>query len=127
MDRCGVPASQEVGHSVHSLKGVTIQSLLQGSRQGLTDSGRGASGHLKHHTDTDRSAGHSTHTQMCFDHRKQVDKESPVSTQSPKRDPLSDLTTAGHLSTHQFKHFHFTQGQKSSSNGCFIELFSSSE
>ncbi len=60
MDRCGgVPASQEVGHSVHSLKGVTIQSLLQGSRQGLTDSGRGASGHLKHHTDTERTAGHS--------------------------------------------------------------------
>lgn len=67
-----------MGHSVHSLKGVTMQSLLQGSRQGRTDSGRGASGHLRQQTHSDLLPGHSVQenvTRMLFDHRKQVDEE----------------------------------------------------
>lgn len=38
---------QVAGQAVHSLKGVTTQSFLQGSKQGRTVSGRAESGHLK--------------------------------------------------------------------------------
>lgn len=37
-----------VGQAVHSLKGVTMQSFLQGSKQGWMVSGRADSGHLWH-------------------------------------------------------------------------------
>lgn len=47
-----VPASHDVGHCVQLLKGVTIQSFLQGIRQGRTVSGRGASGHLRETTES---------------------------------------------------------------------------
>lgn len=41
-----LPSWHEEGHGVQSLNGVTMQSFLQGSRQGLTVSGRRLSGHL---------------------------------------------------------------------------------
>ncbi len=41
-----VPVWQEEGQGVQSLYGVTMQSLLQGRRHGLTVSGRRLSGHL---------------------------------------------------------------------------------
>lgn len=40
------PGRQVEGQAVHSLKGVTLQSVLQGSRQGRSVSGRAESGHL---------------------------------------------------------------------------------
>lgn len=42
-----IPSVHEEGQVVQSLYGVTIQSFLQGSRQGLTVSGRRLSGHLE--------------------------------------------------------------------------------
>lgn len=40
------------GQAVHSLKGVTMQSFLQGSKQGRTVSGRAESGHLNTETNS---------------------------------------------------------------------------
>lgn len=41
-----LPGRQVDGQDVHSLKGVTMQSFLQGSKQGREDSGREESEHL---------------------------------------------------------------------------------
>lgn len=41
-----LPGIQVDGHAVHSLKGVTMQSFLQGNKQGRMASGRAESGHL---------------------------------------------------------------------------------
>lgn len=41
-----VPGRHVVGQAVHSLKSVTMQSLLQGNKQGRNVSGRAESGHL---------------------------------------------------------------------------------
>lgn len=42
----GLPGRHAVGQRVHSLKGVTMQSFLQGRRHGRTVSGLVESGHL---------------------------------------------------------------------------------
>lgn len=44
-----IPPLHDDGQGLQSLYGVTIQSLLHGSRQGLTVSGRRLSGHLHTH------------------------------------------------------------------------------
>lgn len=41
-----LPGRQVDGQAVHSLKGVTTQSFLQGNTQGRMDSGRAESEHL---------------------------------------------------------------------------------
>lgn len=41
-----VPGRHVVGQAVHSLKSVTMQSFLQGNKQGRKVSGREESGHL---------------------------------------------------------------------------------
>lgn len=43
-----LPDKQEVGQALHSLKGVTMQSILQGKGQDRIESGREDSGHLKY-------------------------------------------------------------------------------
>lgn len=43
-----LPDKQEVGQPLHSLKGVTMQSILQGKGQDRIESGREDSGHLKY-------------------------------------------------------------------------------
>lgn len=42
-----LPGTQEVGQGLHSLKGVTTQSIWQGTAQDRIDSGRDDSGQLK--------------------------------------------------------------------------------
>lgn len=43
-----LPDKQEVGQALHSLKDVTMQSILQGKGQDRIESGRDDSGHLKY-------------------------------------------------------------------------------
>lgn len=47
-----LPGIQVDGQAVHSLKGVTMQSFLQGSKQGRTVSGRAESEHLNIQTNS---------------------------------------------------------------------------
>ena len=47
-----LPGIQVAGQAVHSLKGVTMQSLLQGSEQGRMVSGRAESEHLNIQTNS---------------------------------------------------------------------------
>lgn len=56
-----LPVSHVTGHGVQSLKGVMIQSFLQGSWHGRTVLGRGPSGHLGNKNTHSNAAGDSLH------------------------------------------------------------------
>ncbi len=48
LQTASLPDKQEVGQPLHSLKAVTMQSILQGKGQDRIESGREDSGHLKY-------------------------------------------------------------------------------
>lgn len=83
-----LPGTQVDGQAVHSLKGVTMQSFLQGSKQGLMVSGRAASEHLNIQTNNG--------LKFSFSPRQCMINTAPVTGHCSEKTALS-LTS--HIST----------------------------